>query len=141
MGNRINILKIYFILASYGGTTLFIPVSGGRSRQTSEFKASLVYIANSGTARATQRNPVSKKQNNTEKILFCYWFFCLFSFLRQGFSVALKPVLELVLVDQAGLKLRDLPASPFWVLGLKAYATTAWLCFVFVFVFQDRISL
>jgi hypothetical protein len=37
----------------------------GRQRQTdwiSEFKASLVYRVSSRTARATQRNPVSKKK-------------------------------------------------------------------------------
>jgi hypothetical protein len=34
---------------------------GGRGRQTSEFEASLVYRVSSRTARATQRNPVSKK--------------------------------------------------------------------------------
>jgi hypothetical protein len=41
---------------------------GGRGRQISEFEASLVYKVNSRTARATQRNPVSKnkqtKNNN-----------------------------------------------------------------------------
>jgi hypothetical protein len=37
---------------------------GGRGRQISEFEASLVYRVNSKTARATQRNPVSKNQNN-----------------------------------------------------------------------------
>ena len=40
-------------------------------------------------------------------------FVCLFV-SRQGFSVALVPVLELALVDQAGLELtehRDPPAS------------------------------
>jgi hypothetical protein len=38
---------------------------GGRGRQISEFKASLVYTVSSMTARAIQRNPVSKKQNKT----------------------------------------------------------------------------
>ena len=33
----------------------------GRSRQISEFEASLVYKVSFRTARATQRNPVSKK--------------------------------------------------------------------------------
>jgi hypothetical protein len=38
---------------------------GGRGRQISEFKASLVYRVSSRIARATQRNPVSKnKQTN-----------------------------------------------------------------------------
>jgi hypothetical protein len=40
---------------------------GGRDRRISEFKASLVYKVSSRTARATQRNPVSKKQNNNNK--------------------------------------------------------------------------
>jgi hypothetical protein len=34
---------------------------GGRGRQISEFKASVVYRVSSRTTRATQRNPVSKK--------------------------------------------------------------------------------
>jgi hypothetical protein len=37
---------------------------GGIGRQISEFKASLVYKVSSTTARAIQRNPVSKKQKN-----------------------------------------------------------------------------
>jgi hypothetical protein len=35
---------------------------GGRGRQISEFEASLVYKVSSRTARAIQRNPVSKKK-------------------------------------------------------------------------------
>jgi hypothetical protein len=38
---------------------------GGRDRQISEFEASLVYRVSSRTA--TQRNPVSKKQNKTKQ--------------------------------------------------------------------------
>jgi hypothetical protein len=49
---------------------------GGRGRWISEFKASLVYKVSSRTARAIQRNPVSKKpkpktkpnQNKTKKV-------------------------------------------------------------------------
>jgi hypothetical protein len=37
---------------------------GGRDRQISEFKAGLVYRVSSRTARAIQRNPVSKKPKN-----------------------------------------------------------------------------
>jgi hypothetical protein len=40
---------------------------GGRGRQISEFEASLVYGVSSRTARATQRNPVSKKQKTKTK--------------------------------------------------------------------------
>jgi hypothetical protein len=35
---------------------------GGRGRRISEFEASLVYRVSSRAARATQRNPVSKKK-------------------------------------------------------------------------------
>jgi hypothetical protein len=35
---------------------------GGRGRWISEFEESLVYRVSSRTARATQRNPVSKNQ-------------------------------------------------------------------------------
>ena len=49
-------------------------------------------------------------------------------FLGQGFSVALGPILELALVDQAGLKLTEILLSLFpRVLGLKACVTTAQL--------------
>jgi hypothetical protein len=41
---------------------------GGRGRQISEFKTSLVYKVSSRTARATQRNPVSKKQTNKKDL-------------------------------------------------------------------------
>jgi hypothetical protein len=42
---------------------------GGRGRRISEFEASLVYKVSSRTARAIQKNPVSKnqKQNRTKK--------------------------------------------------------------------------
>jgi hypothetical protein len=40
--------------------------SGGRGRWISEFKANLVYKLSSRTARAIQRNPVSK-QNKTKQ--------------------------------------------------------------------------
>jgi hypothetical protein len=41
---------------------------GGKDRWISEFEASLVYRVSSRTAKAIQRNPVSKtKQNKTNK--------------------------------------------------------------------------
>jgi hypothetical protein len=40
----------------------FIPALGGRGKPISEFEASLVYKVSSRTARAIQRNPVSKHQ-------------------------------------------------------------------------------
>jgi hypothetical protein len=40
---------------------------GGRGRRISEFEAGLVYRVSSRTARATQRNPVSKKQKRKKE--------------------------------------------------------------------------
>jgi hypothetical protein len=40
---------------------------GGRGRWISEFEASLVYRVSSRTARATQRDPVSKNQKPKTK--------------------------------------------------------------------------
>jgi hypothetical protein len=40
---------------------------GGRGRWISEFEASLVYRVSSRSARATQRNPVSKNQKKEKK--------------------------------------------------------------------------
>jgi hypothetical protein len=42
-------------------------IPGGRGRWISEFEASLVYIVSSRTARAIQRNPVSKNQKKKKK--------------------------------------------------------------------------
>jgi hypothetical protein len=53
-GLQINIFKIYYFL-------------GGRGRQISEFEASLVYKVSSRTARAIQRNPVSKNKKTKNK--------------------------------------------------------------------------
>jgi hypothetical protein len=39
---------------------------GGRGRRISEFEASLIYRVSSSTARATQRNPVSKNKNKNK---------------------------------------------------------------------------
>jgi hypothetical protein len=57
---------------------------GGRGRRISEFEASLLYRVSSRTARAIQRNPVSKNKNKnknekkkerekTSKIVLCVW--------------------------------------------------------------------
>jgi hypothetical protein len=40
---------------------------GGRGRWISEFEASLVYRVSSRTARAIQRNPVSRKKKKKKK--------------------------------------------------------------------------
>ena len=50
-----------------GGAYLYSQHLGGRGRQISEFKTSLVYRVSSRTASVTQRNPVSK---NKTKIMW-----------------------------------------------------------------------
>jgi hypothetical protein len=50
-----------------GGTHLQSQHLGGRSRWISEFEASLVYRVSYRTARATQRNPVSKNQKEKKE--------------------------------------------------------------------------
>jgi hypothetical protein len=40
----------------------------GRSRRVSEFEANLIFRVSSRIARATQRNPDSKKKNRKSKI-------------------------------------------------------------------------
>jgi hypothetical protein len=45
---------------------------GGRGRRISEFEASLVYKVSSRTARAIQRNPVSKKKKRERSDVF-FW--------------------------------------------------------------------
>jgi hypothetical protein len=46
---------------------LILCLLGGRGRQISEFKASLVYKVSSRTARAIQRNPVWKNKQKKQK--------------------------------------------------------------------------
>jgi hypothetical protein len=53
--------------AGRGGTCLYSQHLGGRGRQISEFEASLVYKVSSRTAKATQRNPVSRNKKNKNK--------------------------------------------------------------------------
>ena len=65
--------------------------------------------------------------------------YCNF-FSRHGFSVVLESVLELALLDQAGLELRDLPASASQVLGLKVCATTARLLIVILTLLLTSVS-
>jgi hypothetical protein len=54
-----------------------IPALGRKGRQISEFEGSLVYRVSSRTARATQRNLVSKnnKQNKTKELLYACGYF------------------------------------------------------------------
>jgi uncharacterized membrane protein len=78
---------------------------GGTGRWISEFKASLVYKVSSRTARATQRNPVSKNQKKRKKekkekeTLYSYLGFILFHltmclFLLQHLTVLIAIALK-----------------------------------------------
>jgi hypothetical protein len=50
---------------------------GGRGRQISEFKASLVYRASSRTVRATQRSPVLEKEKREKKRFIVFYLHLL----------------------------------------------------------------
>jgi hypothetical protein len=59
-------------------------------------------------------------------VLFCFVLFCFVLFcFETGFSLCSPSCPGTHSVDQAGLKLRNLPASASQVLGLKARATTS----------------
>jgi hypothetical protein len=60
-----------------------------RGRQISEFEASLVYKERSRTARAIQRNPVSKNKNKQTKKKSCLvtggdWFMFHMSYCKKS---------------------------------------------------------
>jgi hypothetical protein len=73
MNNQKEILKLvsFTISKRISRAVLARAFNPSRGRQISEFKASLVYKVSSRTARAIQRNPVSKnlkkEQNKTKK--------------------------------------------------------------------------
>jgi hypothetical protein len=66
---RHSLVKILPVTAGRWGHRPLIPElnSGGRGRWISEFQASLVYRVSSRIARATQRNPVSKRKKKKKK--------------------------------------------------------------------------
>ena len=74
---------------------------------------------------------------NKWKIFNGFLFVCLFLFIgffETGFLCVVLAVLELThSVDQAGLELRNLPASDSQVLGSKACATTVWSQVIFIY--------
>jgi hypothetical protein len=74
--------KIRINTAGRGGTQHL----GGRGRWISEFETSLVYRVSSRTARATQRNPVSKNKKlyiRINTILGREWYMHLIPALRS----------------------------------------------------------
>jgi hypothetical protein len=68
---------------------------------------------------------------------FCFVLFCLvwFGLFRDRVSLRSPGCPGTHSVAQAGLELRNLTASASQVLGLKAWATTAWLRSMFFFSF------
>jgi hypothetical protein len=87
-----------------------------------------------------------QKTQDSKNIFFLFSFF-LFFFFPDRDSLYSPSCPGTHSVDQASLELRNLPASAFPVLGLKASATTAWqhkqfFCFVlFCFSFSWIFSL
>ena len=76
---------------------------------------------------ASQGTKIKLEANETHRfIMFC---FVLFLFFETGFLCIALAVLGFV--DQAGLKLRNLPASASRVLGLKACATMPGTRFIY----------
>jgi hypothetical protein len=55
-----------------GGARLSSQYLGGRGRRIFEFEASLVYRVSSRTAKATQRNPVSKTKTKTKSTVLIF---------------------------------------------------------------------
>jgi hypothetical protein len=70
-----------------------------------------------------------------EYLLFCFVLFCFF---RDRVSLYSPGCPGTHFVDQAGLKLRNLPASASQVLGLKACTITARRVFTFYFWFSRQ---
>jgi hypothetical protein len=62
---------------------------GGRGKRISEFEASLVYKVSSRTARATQRNPLSKKGEKKKESTMNMWV-CLTWTPGDSISVSLS---------------------------------------------------
>ena len=76
--------------------------------------------------------------NSSVSYFFCYLFACLFvCLLRQGFSVALEPVLDLILVDQAGHKLTEICLPLPFECRIMACATTIQLFSAINLTFQQ----
>jgi hypothetical protein len=77
----------------------------------------------SSSPQAWQRAPLPTEQAQTEKKFFFFLF--LFLVFQDRVSLCSSGCPQTHSVDQAGLELKDLPASASQVLGLKVCATTA----------------
>ena len=103
--------------------------------------SALPKILSSGSSSWLLRHPesVSAGRICCCFVLFFWCFVCSFGCLVGFVLFSLKTEFSLCSpgwprthsVDQAGFELRDPPGSTSRVLGLKACATTAWLCWMF----------
>ena len=86
---------------------------------------------------ATKFNAVLRTGPRAFLLIRCCQDLAFFVFFRDRVSLCSPGCLGTHFVDQAGLELRNLPASVSRVLGLKMCATTAWLrpCFDGLLVF------
>jgi hypothetical protein len=112
------------VLIFYVFTFVYVCVCGGQKTTWGESGLSFFYLVSGDQTRVRKLDSQRLYPLNCF-ILFCFWwglllFFCfLFWFFDTGFlCVALTHF-----VDQAGLGLRNPPASASPVLGLKACAT------------------
>jgi hypothetical protein len=114
---RVRLLKKKNKAGQWWHTPL-IPTLGGRGRRISEFEASLVYRVSSRTARATQRNPVSKKpkEEKQKNPLSCIEGPLLWSF-ASCLSVSLFKTMSHY-VAQAGLQFSFLSPTNAGVTGV-----------------------
>ena len=82
-------------------------------RERNEDKSGKIASRKDENSAEQMLNPVVLSQVHGAKFFVCFAF-CFCVFLRQGFSLALKPFLKLALVDQAGLEHSEiyLPLSP-----------------------------
>jgi hypothetical protein len=68
---------------------------GGRGRWISEFEASLVYRVSFRTARATQRNPVSKKKKKKVSMVYkTHTFLGFYKFSQKPPSLQEKDLMR-----------------------------------------------
>jgi hypothetical protein len=68
--------------------------------------------------------------------IFIYYYYCYYILIfRDRVSLYSPGCLGTHFVDQAGLELRNLPASASQVLGLKACATTPGFIYVFIYFY------
>jgi hypothetical protein len=78
-----------------------------------------------------QSDTMPEKKINMYLLILFNLFFVLFCFFPDRVSLCSSGCPGTHSEDQAGLELKNLPASASQVLGLKACPTTAWLLILF----------